>query len=338
MINSIKKVRECNVGSREQFKAEIIPSFKPAVIRGYVRSWESVSKASESAKTLADYLSNFDLGKEIITYYGSPDIEGKMFYNENFEGFNFERKPETLTSAISNIVAELDNNYAPSIYSGSVDIQNNLPDFVSNNHCDLPGRTAQPRIWIGNAAVVSTHYDLLDNVVCSVAGKRRFLLFPPEQVKNLYVGPIDYTLSGQPVSMVDARNPDFEKFPKFKEALAHAEVAELEPGDALFIPKLWWHHVESFEKFNVIVNYWWDETALGSDTPYAGFLYAILTLRHLPEKERAAWKAFYDQYIFQTEGDSTETIPEGKRGILGKMSPSLYRQLKNQILSLLLKK
>ena len=57
--------------------------------------------------------------------------------------------------------------------------------------------------------------------------------------------------------MVDFANPDFEKYPRFREAIAAGQMAELEPGDAVFIPAMWWHHVEGLSAFNTLVNYWW---------------------------------------------------------------------------------
>ena len=39
------------------------------------------------------------------------------------------------------------------------------------------------------------------------------------------------------------------------------------PGDAIYIPPLWWHHVESLGQFNVLVNYWY---RTGPDTAAAG--------------------------------------------------------------------
>jgi oxalate decarboxylase/phosphoglucose isomerase-like protein (cupin superfamily) len=58
--------------------------------------------------------------------------------------------------------------------------------------------------------------------------------------------------------MVHVTAPDFDKFPRFADALDSAEEAELSPGDAIFIPRDWFHHVESLERFNILVNYWWD--------------------------------------------------------------------------------
>ena len=69
----------------------------------------------------------------------------------------------------------------------------------------LPPELARPRIWLGNRSEVSAHFDLSDNIACVVAGRRRFTLFPPDQVANLYVGPLDHTMAGQPASMVAAQ-------------------------------------------------------------------------------------------------------------------------------------
>ncbi len=102
----------------------------------------------------------------------------------------------------------------------------------------------RPRLWLGNAFLTPAHIDELDNLACVVAGRRRFTLFPPEQVRNLYIGLLDSTPAGAPVSMVSLKAPDFERYPR-REALAASRVTELEPGDALFIPAVWWHHVES---------------------------------------------------------------------------------------------
>ena len=91
-----------------------------------------------------------------------------------------------------------------------------------------------------------------------IGGWRRFTLFPPEQVDNLDVGPLHFTIAGPPVSMVDLLHPDFERYPRFATALEHAVMAELGPGDALFIPPLWWHDVEALDGVNVRMSYWWE--------------------------------------------------------------------------------
>lgn len=330
-----KPIREWRDVDPERFQNEIAPLYQPAVIRQYLKDWPALQAQNESIDALAQYIGRFDSGNNVVTYRGAPDIGGRFFYQDEMEGFNFDRVQETFAQALESILAHRDNPEPPSIYTGAVNLQDNLPGFARENHCDLVGSTAVARIWVGNAATVSTHYDLLDNIVCVVSGRRRFTLFPPEQLTNLYVGPLDFTLSGQPVSMVNLQNPDFDRFPRFKEALAAAEVAELEPGDALYLPKLWWHHVESLDPFNAIVNYWWDQTALGSDTAFTTLMHGLLTLRHLPMKEKQAWQAFFNHYLFRSEAEATAHIPERKRGILGNMTPELYRKIKGHVLAMI---
>ena len=146
-----------------------------------------------------------------------------------------------------------------------------------------------PRIWLGNRITTPTHLDEWNNIGCVVAGRRRFTLFPPEQIENLYIGPLDFGHTGAPMSIVSLRNPDFERFPKFRAALDAAVTAELQPGDVIIIPPLWWHHVESLESFNVLVNYWWHDNAediARADSGFDALLHGIVSIRALPPATR----------------------------------------------------
>ena len=133
------------------------------------------------------------------------------------------------------------------------------------------------------------------------------------------------------MSMVSLRDPDFTRYPKFRAALAAAEVAVLQPGDCIFIPPLWWHHVESLEPFNVLVNYWWHDP-LGADSKadsaFDALLHGILSIRGLPPESRRAWQAFFEQYVFGAHADSIEHIPPERRGILGCLSPEQVNALR----------
>ena len=77
-------------------------------------------------------------------------------------------------------------------------------------------KTVLPRIWLGNAITTPTHLDEWNNIGCVVAGRRRFTLFPPEQIANLYIGPLDFAPTGAPMSLVSLHEPDFERFPRFR--------------------------------------------------------------------------------------------------------------------------
>jgi hypothetical protein len=194
--------------------------------------------------------------------------------------------------------------------------------------------TVLPRIWLGNAITTPTHLDEWNNIGCVVKGRRRFTLFPPEQIRNLYIGPLDFAPTGAPMSLVRLHAPDFERFPRFREALAEAVSAELGPGDAIYIPPLWWHHVESLEPFNLLVNYWWHASpgvAAGSHSGFDTLIHAMLNLRTLPPATRAAWRALFDHYVFGLEGDVTGHIPTHRHGILGELSPADAARLRTYL-------
>jgi oxalate decarboxylase/phosphoglucose isomerase-like protein (cupin superfamily) len=131
-----------------------------------------------------------------------------------------------------------------------------VPGFSQSHPMPLAPPNSEPRLWIGNASKVPTHNDLTNNVAIVAAGRRRFTLFPPDAEPDLYMGPDHPTPAGTPVSMAHVTAPDLTKFPRYAAALEVGPEAELRPGDAIFIPANWFHHVEALERFNMLVNYW----------------------------------------------------------------------------------
>ncbi len=207
-----------------------------------------------------------------------------------------------------------------------------LPDFARQNPSPLLPPQVGPRLWAAGAMRTQTHNDPDHNIACVVAGRRRFVLFPPEQVANLYIGPLD---KPPPLSLARIEAPDFARFPKFREALAHAVEATLEPGDALFMPKYWWHHVTSLSTFNVMVNYWWGDVLKGVESPHMSFQTALLAIKDLPVGERVYWRAMFETYVFGDDGAAH--IPEPLRGALGKMTPQMREPFRKHLLQVLLK-
>src|SRR5690625_8044758 len=100
----------------------------------------------------------FDSGNNVVTYRGAPDIGGRFFYQDEMEGFNFDRVQETFAHALESILAHRDNPEPPSIYTGAVNLQDTLPDFARDHDCDLLISTALARVWLGIAATVSIQY------------------------------------------------------------------------------------------------------------------------------------------------------------------------------------
>src|SRR5579884_2646501 len=251
---------------------------QPVVFRGLVSSWPVVAAANASPSAMRSYLLKFDNGAHVEAFVGDPALRGRFFYDSSMRGFNFERAQVPLRDVVSLLLTETPTRPRARIYVGSTPAAQVLPGFEKENSApQVQRKDTEPRLWIGNETNVAAHFDESDNLACVAAGRRRFVLFPPEQISNLYVGPIDVTVAGPPTSMVDMRNPDFETFPKFREALAVAMTAELEPGDAIYIPALWWHHVEALDPFNMLVNYWWLEGPADAGTAFACIAHGLLT-------------------------------------------------------------
>jgi hypothetical protein len=316
-----------------RFRAELVPAYRPVVLRGLVRDWPAVAAAMRSDGEAAAYLAGFDRGAAVEAFVGPPEIGGRFFYARDMAGFNFERRRGPFGDVLRDILALSAEPKAPAVYIGSAPVPEVLPGFAARNPMTLleDGR-AVPRIWIGTRTIVSTHFDLSDNIACVVAGRRRFTLFPPEQLPNLYVGPLDHNMAGQPASMVELKAPDFELFPRFGEALAAAVTAELEPGDAIYIPTLWWHQIEALAPFNILVNHWWEDAPPDRGSMFEAMVHAIFAAGTIPAERLDAWRLWFDHYVFRANGDPAAHLSPEHRGILGASTPPLRQRLRQFLL------
>ena len=252
----------------DRFAREILPRGEPALLRGVVRDWPAVRAARQSPEAICRYVLGFDRGSPVDALLMPPQVRGRIFYSDDLRGFNYARKKVPISTVVEQVVRYSHFPSAPAVAAQSAPVHECLPGFEKDNVLPLLGPDVQPRIWLGNRVTTPAHFDQSSNIACVVAGRRRFTLFPPEQVDNLYIGPLDFAPTPTPISLVDLRAPDFERFPRFRDALAQALVAELEPGDAIYLPPLWWHHVESLAELNILVNYWWGAAA---DAPREAF-------------------------------------------------------------------
>jgi len=309
---------------------EVVASDEPVLLKGLVSEWPAVKACSESLLEATQYFSRF-WTNELVTVYVSDDNKGRYFYNEEFTGFNFRAGTSHFGQLLQKL-GEHPGSEGQAIYMGSTNVDRWLPGFREENDVAMPSDNGLVSIWIGNKTRISAHYDFPDNIACVVAGTRRFTLFPPEQIENLYVGPIDRTPSGQAISLVDFKDPDFEKFPRFEEALKHARVCDMEPGDAIFLPSMWWHNVESFSAYNILVNYWWTSMPEASSGPSAALMHGILALRDLPERQRKAWKKLFEYYVFSNDESVYEHIPEAGRGCLAPLDETSTKALRAELM------
>jgi hypothetical protein len=317
---------------RERFEAEIVPAGRPAVLRGLVADWPAVQQQGEDA--LAAYLVQRSVPEPVEAWFGAPEIEGRFGYTPDFQGYNHDRRLATVEQLTDLLLRQRGHERPFSIYGGAIPVRKHLPGLAAEIPMPLLGakREMLVSLWLGNRTRTAAHWDLPQNLACVVAGRRRFTLFPTEQVRNLYVGPLDFTLAGQPTSLVDVDAPDLERFPRFAEALEAAETAELGPGDALYMPSLWWHAVTALDEFGAMVNFWWRDGRPPQLTPLNALYHAAITMKDLPPSERAAWRTLFDHYIFGANADPVAHLPEEARGMLGRRTPELVAKVKQMLL------
>lgn len=333
MWDNVPHVRAIAPLDRAAFEQDIYPAGQPVVLKGQVASWPIVVLADGSDRAFCDALAAQSNARPAQLWAGPSAIGGRYGFAEGTAAENFERKLASLADICALLLRATSENAPPGMFAGAVNLADHVPGLLPEVPMPLLGeeRHRLTSLWIGNPGRTAAHWDLPDNLSCVVRGQRRYLLFSPDQIGNLYLGPIDRTLAGQPISMVDCDAPDLARFPRYTEALAHAQQAILEPGDVLFIPSMWFHHVVSPAPIGAQVNFWWCANDAETLSPQSTLLHALLTLRDLPANERHAWRAFFDYYIFGTPDAATAHFAPGSAGVLGPMTRDLERQLAERL-------
>ena len=338
MVDILKRVRVlegCQPGDLPL--QELLSGGEPVVLKGLVKDWALVKAGLASVADAMNYLRGLYNGKPLGASFGDPGIAGRLFYDDDFTKLNFTSRRVLLDEVLSAIERHLHDEQPPTFYIGSTVVDASFPGFRTDNDLAFAahGIDPPPTIWIGNRTIASAHYDAPNNLACCAVGVRRFTVFPPEQIFNLYPGPLDPTPGGQAISLVDFADPDIGKHPRFREALAAGQGADLEPGDAIFIPSLWWHHVEGLSSFNTLVNYWWSSSPAFIPTPMNALYHALWSIRDRPEREKQAWKQVFDYYVFGPAECAAGHIPEQARGVLGPIDDARARQMRAMLINLL---
>ncbi|MEG3181194.1 cupin-like domain-containing protein [Sphingomonas sp. LT1P40] len=304
---------------------------RPLVLRGLTAHWPAVEAARHDILTLATLIGRYGRGAPMNVFTAPPGTQGHFFYRADMAGFNFRTEQATMAELLDRLLWASEQADPPSFYAGSTPAADFMPGFLADHQLPVDALGATPRLWTGNDSLIATHFDQSDNIAVVVSGVRRFVLFPPEQVANLYLGPLNKTPAGQPVSMVPVDDPDLARYPRFADAMTAAQVATLQPGDAIFIPSLWWHNIRATGPLNLMVNYWLDAHA--GSSPLLAFAHALLALRDLPPAERAAWRTWFDHFIFGDDGATTaDHLPPHAQGVQGPASPKRDQTIRNFVL------
>jgi hypothetical protein len=321
-----RRIPEVSGIDRARFEAEIVPAGRPVVLRDFAGNWPVVQAARRSDAALIDYIRGLDAGRKVRLSVAPPGDDGRFYFDAHRDRFNFSNDAETVTQVLTWLAAHGDLPDGPTVYVQALSAAEALPGFERDNVMDWVASPHGARLWIGNRVRTQTHFDPSFNLAVVCAGRRRFTLFAPEQTPNLYPGPFDLSPGGVPLSLPQIEAPDFALYPRFAEALEAAHSAELEPGDALFIPYAWWHHVQSLSGLNMLANYWW--SALDDrPTPFAALYAGMLGIRDLPPEQRRIWKGLMDTYVF--DEPDTAYVPPHALGAFGKITPPVLARLRN---------
>ncbi len=307
---------------------------RPFIVRGLVSDWPLVQAGRRSAGEARDYIAGHARRHPFTVSVGAPGSGGRLFYDDDM-AMNFRTLRAPLPDVFAKIAEGESRADAPAIYLASIDMHEFFDGLHEANRVELGDRAPLASIWMGTRTRIAAHNDLPNNLACVAVGRRRFTLFPREAFRDLYLGPVDNTPAGRAVSMVDFHAPDLDAHPRFVDALEQAQVAELEAGDALYIPAMWWHHVEGLAPFNVLVNYWWRDTPRWMGQPQDALNHAMLAIRDLPADQKAHWRDLFDYYVFGNGEEVVSHIPEQARGVLapltaesaGRMRAFLLRSL-----------
>ena len=321
----------CEV-DRRRFEEEVRPAARPVVLRGIANHWPAVAAARRTPDVGIDYLKQFSHRGAVPAILGEPAIDGRFFYTPGLTGLNFVRGQTPLDPFLDRLLRDRDHDHPYAMAIQSVPLPELLPGFAEANACDLVPAGVIPRMWLGNAIRVATHYDLMENVGVVVMGRRRFTLFPPDQIANLYMGPLELTPAGTPVSLVDPDAPDLDRYPRFAEAAQTAQSATLEPGDGIYIPFHWWHAVASLAPVNAFVNYWWNPAPTGTGNPYDVLLHALVAIASLPADQRDVYRSVFDHLVFRHDGDPAAHLPDGVKGVLGPIDADTAARIRATLL------
>jgi len=329
-MNAFAPVPVLHGTTRATFASEIRAAAVPVVLKDLVGDWPLVRAGRESREALGEAIRKLDAGRIPHVVEAPAASGGHLFYREDLSGFNFTRRPLAIGALLDRLMELANVPDAPATYLESLPTGPYLPAFAAAHPMPLLDERVEPRLWIGNAVTVNTHFDLVYNIACVVGGRRRFTLFPPDQLVNLYLAPLDFTPSGAPVSLAQLSRPDHARFPGLADALLHGQQAELEPGDALYIPYGWWHHVESLEPLNVLVNYWWND-APDYGAPHGALLHSLLAIRDLPADQRVVWEGLFRHLVFTDPDIALAHLPTDRRGMLGPPSPQRTHGIRDKL-------
>lgn len=274
--------------------------------------------------------------RPVITSWSRRRGDGLLSYQRGARGKSWSDSRTSFAAFLDDVHAEASAPTGHVLYLQSSVLSRELPELAPLFPLELLQpeelRQSSPRLWIGSGGHrVGLHFDVDHNLHCVVAGEKRFLLYPPAALPDVYLGPLDASPAGAPTALVDPLHPDLAAFPRFAAAAAQALVAELGPGDVLALPAYWLHHVES-RGLNIAVTYWWSDLPAEQRTAAAAaWAHGLLALRSLPPRWREQYRLLFEHFVFHAHGDPYAHLPPDEQGLAGVATAERTRELRDSL-------
>ncbi|XP_024527933.1 uncharacterized protein LOC9631850 isoform X5 [Selaginella moellendorffii] len=171
----------------------------------------------------------------------------------------------------------------------SLESEISVPEFLDED------AVSNINLWMSSTSSRSSiHYDPYRNVLGVVMGQKKVTLWPPDAAPYLYPKPLYGEASNH--SEVNFVEPDYQKYPRFRDASKHSLVLVVDAGSAVFIPEAWFHQVDS-AALTIAVNFWWaSKQSYAFDTPMDSYYLRRILMSLLDAEKRSmlGWNPHVD--------------------------------------------
>lgn len=250
-------------GADDVALCEHIANYTPVVLRGYAREQvlgERLSglDSSASIRAVEPLLGNAKIPFTLLP----PEQKGDIGIGEDLQAnFRVDDRVASAAQFLSVVEELVGDSSGACAYAASMPLERfpKIQDLIACADTLAERKLWTRLLWVGSGRhVVDLHHDEMLNLITMYSGVKRITLLPPTSLPSLYPAPLHRKVGGVPRSLVKLLSLDHERYPRMEEALRASCQTVLYPGDALFIPPLWWHYVESYG-FNLMVNAWYND-------------------------------------------------------------------------------
>jgi Cupin-like domain len=255
-IQTSESILKIKSPSTKQF-SDICKQFRPFVIEDVAQHWRACQNWSN------DYLIKH-CGNNLVPvrFYKKDfwDNHKNFAYQDGYDPKKEMEFQEYIKNHIENRANENKNDKDLECYLSEANFEERFPEIFGD--VTYPGyfnRKAFVTLWYGFSSknfssTTTLHFDPLHNIFAQIRGRKRILLFPPSNYLSFYP-PLEASSGAAYNSKVNPLLFNSELFPKFPWQ-ERIEVI-LKPGEILYIPPFWWHHLTAVDK-NISLSFWYD--------------------------------------------------------------------------------